>query len=92
METVKDDLCCTSRRAIRPLNVLIAGAGITGLVTGLALAQTGHAVTIIERASEITEVGAGLQVAPNASRILYRLGLLEEVMRYASVLTSISVR
>lgn len=41
---------------------------------------------------EITEIGAGIQLAPNAARILRRFGVLEEVMNYATVLVGISSR
>ncbi|WP_020185530.1 FAD-dependent monooxygenase [Methylopila sp. 73B] len=55
--------------------VLIAGAGIGGLTLALALAQRGLASEVFERASALDEVGAGVQLAPNASRILDELGL-----------------
>ncbi|KAH8590928.1 hypothetical protein B0O99DRAFT_285698 [Bisporella sp. PMI_857] len=93
METLRDDVDpCTGRMAVRPLDVIIIGAGIGGLTSGLALAQTGHSVTILESVSRIAEVGAGIQLAPNASRILNRLGVLEEVMKETSVLSRVSIR
>lgn len=63
--------------------VLIAGAGICGLAAGLALARRGCEVRIFERASHLLEVGAGLQISPNASRILQRLGIVERLGRTA---------
>nr|WP_210341587.1 FAD-dependent monooxygenase [Methylopila capsulata] len=54
---------------------MIAGAGIGGLTLGLALAQRGLSSEIFERAPALDEVGAGVQLAPNASRILDGLGL-----------------
>lgn len=56
-------------------NILIIGAGIGGLTTALAFARNGYDVDIVEQAPILSEVGAGLQVSPNASRILIALGL-----------------
>ncbi|MER2606651.1 MAG: FAD-dependent oxidoreductase, partial [Siculibacillus sp.] len=63
--------------------LLIAGGGIGGLTAALALARRGHAVTVIEQASELAEVGAGIQLSPNASRVLVDLGLGEALARRA---------
>ncbi len=73
-------------------HLLIAGAGIGGLAAALCLAQTGNTVTLIERATELTEAGAGLQISPNASAILRRLGLLEPLAAVASAPRAIRVR
>ncbi len=59
----------------RRLDILIAGAGIAGLATALALARHGIASTILERQPELTEAGAGIQLGPNATRVLIGLGL-----------------
>lgn len=61
-------------------NVIIAGGGIGGAASALALARNGAQVTLFERAHEFGEVGAGLQVGPHASRILASWGLLDEVL------------
>ncbi|WP_404933257.1 FAD-dependent monooxygenase [Nitratireductor sp. L15S-10] len=56
---------------------IIAGAGIAGLTAALAMARQGLPVRIYERAPDLTEVGAGLQLSPNATRLLARLGVLD---------------
>ena len=55
----------------------IVGAGIAGLTAALALARHGIESDIFEQAGALTEVGAGLQISPNASRILDTLGVLD---------------
>jgi salicylate hydroxylase len=60
-------------------HVLISGAGIAGLATALALQQRGVAVTVLEQARQLREVGAGLQIAPNGSRVLQALGLSQAI-------------
>ncbi|WP_299452909.1 FAD-dependent monooxygenase [uncultured Pigmentiphaga sp.] len=61
------------------LPILIAGAGIGGLAAALALLRRGFDVEIYEQAEELREVGAGVQISPNGSRVLANLGVLEEV-------------
>ncbi len=65
------------------MRVLIAGAGIGGLTCALSCARAGFEVSVFEQADEISEVGAGLQLSPNATRVLFRLGL-EEALSKAS--------
>lgn len=55
--------------------ILITGAGIAGLTSALALAKSGYRAEIFEKSPRLSEVGAGLQISPNASRILIDLGL-----------------
>jgi len=55
--------------------ILIVGGGIGGLTAALCLAKQGHRVQVFEQASVISEAGAGLQLSPNATRVLFHLGL-----------------
>jgi salicylate hydroxylase len=55
--------------------IAIAGGGLGGLTAALALSQEGHEVIVLEQASAHRTAGAGIQLSPNASRILLRLGL-----------------
>lgn len=64
-----------------PADIVVVGGGIGGLATAYALASTGHSVSVLERAPKFTEVGAGLQMAPNATRVLKEWGLLDEVLQ-----------
>ncbi|GME35624.1 3-hydroxybenzoate 6-hydroxylase 1 [Neofusicoccum parvum] len=58
-----------------PLDILVVGAGIGGLAAATALRLRGHAVAVVEQAPELAEVGAGVQVPPNATRLLRRWGV-----------------
>ncbi|MCX8997607.1 FAD-dependent monooxygenase [Rhizobiaceae bacterium BDR2-2] len=60
-------------------HAIIAGAGIAGLSAALSFAKAGIPSDIYEKAPHLTEVGAGLQIAPNASHILSTLGVLADL-------------
>ncbi|SBS27818.1 6-hydroxynicotinate 3-monooxygenase precursor [Marinomonas spartinae] len=64
-------------------DVAVAGAGIGGLTVALGLAQQGVDVTIFEQASVLAEVGAGLQMSPNAMKVLRQFGLEDTLRPYA---------
>ncbi|MGD1037784.1 MAG: FAD-dependent monooxygenase [Roseiarcus sp.] len=70
---------------------LIAGAGIGGLTAALALAREGFRVEIFERAPALEEFGAGLQLTPNATRVLQRLDVLEAVRGLATAPRAIRI-
>lgn len=55
--------------------ILIAGGGIGGLTAALCLARAGFEAVVFEQAPEFGEIGAGIQLSPNASRVLHHLGL-----------------
>lgn len=58
-----------------PLKIAVIGAGIGGLAAAVALRQKGFEVDVYEQAPALTEIGGGINMGPNAARILYRLGL-----------------
>ncbi|MEA2988127.1 MAG: hypothetical protein QOG83_838 [Alphaproteobacteria bacterium] len=70
-------------RADRPLRVIIIGGGIGGLTAAVALRQRGIEVEVHERSARLEEVGAGIQVGPNAVKVLRALGLEDELRRNA---------
>jgi salicylate hydroxylase len=63
--------------AARPVSIAIIGGGIGGLAAAAALLRAGFDVRVYEQARALGEVGAGINIGPNASRILHRLGLAE---------------
>jgi 2-polyprenyl-6-methoxyphenol hydroxylase-like FAD-dependent oxidoreductase len=71
--------------------VIIAGAGIGGLTAALALARNGFRALILERAEWLEETGAGIQLSPNATRILIGLGLAERLAPHVVAPTAIRV-
>jgi salicylate hydroxylase len=58
----------------RSRTIIVAGAGIGGLTAALALIRAGFRVVVIEQAERLEEAGAGIQLSPNATRILIDLG------------------
>jgi len=74
------------------MKVVVAGAGIGGLCAAIALAKVGFEVEVIERAPALTEVGAGIQLSPNAVKGLAGLGVAEAVLAVASQPLTLEMR
>ena len=71
--------------------IFVAGAGIGGLTASLALAGQGFRVIVLEKAERLEEAGAGLQLSPNASRVLIDLGLQPRLAARAVIPDAISL-
>src|SRR5688572_23466315 len=72
--------------------VLVVGGGIGGLSAAIALRRAGHEAQVFERAPVLAEVGAGISMWPNATRLLRRWGVLDDVVRRGHVFTRGEVR
>lgn len=72
------------RDASTRLNIIIVGAGLGGVGSAISLLLAGHRVTIFEAASQIAEVGAGIQILPNSSRVLQSWGMREKLEPFAT--------
>lgn len=64
-------------------DIVIIGAGIAGLTTALCLAKKNISVTIYEKCKNLEEIGAGIQLSSNATHILKKLNILDEILKYA---------
>jgi salicylate hydroxylase len=60
---------------VTPERIAVLGAGIGGLTTALALARRGKRCVVFEQARTLPAAGGGIQIPPNAARVLHRLGL-----------------
>src|SRR5271169_4393318 len=74
-----------------PRRVVVAGAGIGGLTAALALARSGFRVVVLEQAERLEETGAGIQLSPNATRILIGLGLADRLQPHVVAPAAIRV-
>lgn len=74
------------------MNIGIIGGGIGGVAAGVALQQEGIAATVYERAPQLREVGAGMMLWPNATRVLQSLGLLDRIQSRSGPNTHFLVR
>ncbi len=73
-------------------HILIAGGGIGGLAAALALSQADQRVTVLERAAEFADIGAGIQLGPNAIKVLAQWGVRAAVLQLACLPEAIAVR
>ena len=74
------------------MKINILGGGVAGLASAIFLSKQGHAVTIIERNNYTNELGAGIQITPNAIRVLDALGIRNDFIDLAEQPTSLSIR
>ena len=72
--------------------VLIAGGGIGGMAAALACARAGARVRLFERAARFSEVGAGIQIGPNVTRVLHAWGLADPLASVAAFPSHLQVR
>lgn len=72
--------------------VLIAGGGIGGLAAALACARSGCVVRVYERAEAFSEIGAGIQLGPNVTRVLHDWGLADALQEVAAFPSRLQVR
>lgn len=74
------------------MKVVIVGAGLGGLACAIACRREGIDVEILERSPEIREVGAGIQVPPNGTRIMRDFGLLPQLLEKGSQVEEVNFR
>ena len=72
--------------------IVVAGGGIGGLAAALAIANAGFRVVVLERATQLAEAGAGIQLSPNAGHALASLGLAQEVAAASTEIESLEIR
>jgi salicylate hydroxylase len=76
----------------KPLQILVCGAGLAGLGAAIGLSLKGHKVTVLEAASHLSEIGAGIQIPPNSARILEAYSLTETLKAHVAWPRNISIR
>ncbi|KAI9767304.1 MAG: hypothetical protein M1840_005713 [Geoglossum simile] len=74
------------------LHLIIIGAGLCGLSAAISTRLEGHVVTLLESAHELAEIGAGLGLTPNATRLFHKWGVYEQLAAMAAPPSSLGVR
>ncbi|KAI4865960.1 FAD binding domain protein [Hypoxylon rubiginosum] len=74
------------------LHLIVVGAGLAGLAAAISTRLEGHHVTVLEKTAKLVEVGAGLQVTPNASRLFHHWGVFDELSSKAAMPSYLAVR
>lgn len=74
------------------MRMIIVGAGIAGMTAAIALHQKGHEVLVLEQATALKEIGAGIQIAANATLVLRELGLEKDVANVSVIPQSYEMR
>ncbi|ANB14630.1 hypothetical protein AWJ20_2235 [Sugiyamaella lignohabitans] len=72
--------------------IIVCGGGLGGLGCAIGLALNGHHVIVLEAASEINEVGAGIQIPPNCVKVLNEYGVAEKLKKYVTKPANINLR
>lgn len=80
------------RQANCPLNIIVVGAGLGGLAAAIALTLSGHKVRVFEQAKAFGEVGAGIQVPPNSTRLFLSWGVGRHIEQYTTEPHTINIR
>ncbi|MBO6719360.1 MAG: FAD-dependent monooxygenase [Rhizobiaceae bacterium] len=78
--------------AQRSRQVVIAGAGIAGLTAAIAFAKNGFSVQLYEQAKQLEDAGSGIQLSPNATRVLAHLGVLDHLTGTAVEPRAVAIR
>lgn len=76
----------------RPQRIIIAGAGIAGLATAVALHRAGFQARVFDRANQLDPIGAGIQISPNATRLLDDLGVLPRLLPHTTAPDCVEIR
>ncbi len=77
---------------IESRSILVSGGGIAGLTTALTLSKRGYRVDVLEKSDHFDPIGAGIQLSPNAVRILDELGVAKSLRLTATVPDGIRIR